>query len=161
MIFTQRADYSFQYASPGIAALNRCGLLKIGGVSPKKFWQVVHEADVEELRHQCKLAAQRPEGVSTTFRVRHLQTGQITYLLEHRQSHHGGRSGLILSYEGVWLDIYPADHRRKAPLQRRVEGIPWQPSRFGLAHDFGNIMSGILSLSELFLAQAGHEHPFL
>ncbi len=157
VIFTQRADYSFQYASPGITALT--------GVAPEewrrqpqKFWQVVHEADVEELRHQCTVAAQRPEGVSTTFRVRHLQTGQITYLLEHRKAI-TSRSGLILSYEGVWLDI-----TRQTIAEKRLSSAAWKDTlatlTVGLAHDFGNIMSGILSLSELFLAQAGTEHPF-
>ncbi len=157
VIFTQRADFSFQYASPGIAALTgvapeewRC--------QPQRFWQVIHEADVEELRHQCKVASQRPEGVATTFRVRHQRTGQITYLLEHRKAI-TSFSGLILSYEGVWLDI-----TRQTIAEKRLSSAAWKDTlatlTVGLAHDFGNIMSGILSLSELFLAQAGKDHPF-
>lgn len=157
VIFNQRADFSFRYVSPRIEALT--------GVSadvwlrqPQRFWQIVHETDVEELRQQCKHAAQSREGVTTTFRIRHALTGQVSYILESRKAQ-ASRTGLVLSYEGVWLDI-----TRQTIAEKRLTAAAWKETlaalTMGLAHDFGNVMSGILSLSELLMSQAGPNHPY-
>lgn len=157
VIFSQRADFSLTYASPR--------LLQLTGVdpdgfrkAPQKFWQVVHEADAEELRRQCRLATKTAGGVSTSFRVRNVQTSQVSYVLEHREAV-VSQSGLVLGYECLWVDI-----TRQTIAEKRLSSAAWKDTlatiTMGLAHDFGNIMAGILSLSELFRAQTDASHPF-
>lgn len=156
VLFSQRADFSFQYANGKIEELT--------GLSPEawrnqplKFWEVVHEADVEELRHQCQQAARQPAGVTTTYRIRHAVSGKVSYILEYRQAA-VSKSGMVLGYDGVWLDI-----TRQTIAEKRLSIAAWKETlallTMGLAHDFNNIMSGILSLTELMIAQMGPESP--
>lgn len=156
VLFTQRADFSFQYVNSKIEELT--------GVppdawrnQPRRFWDVVHEADVEEFTRQCKRAAKTPDGVTTTYRIRHALTGKVAYVLEHRQAA-VSKSGAVLGYDGFWLDI-----TRQTIAEKRLSTAAWKETlallTMGLAHDFGNIMAGILSLTELILSQtsAGDE----
>lgn len=156
VLFTQRADFSFEYVNGTIEELT--------GIppenwrkQPRTFWEVVHEADVDELRRQCREALRNPAGVTTTYRVRHVRTGKVSYILEHRQAS-VSRSGLALGYEGFWLDV-----TRQTIAEKRLSTAAWKETlaqlTMGLAHDFSNLMSGILSLSELILSQVGPEHP--
>jgi len=156
VLFSQRSDFSFQYANGKIEELT--------GLSPEawrkqplKFWEVVHEADEEELRRQCHQAARQPAGVTTTYRVRHALTGKVSYILEYRQAA-TSKSGMVLGYDGVWLDI-----TRQTIAEKRLSIAAWKETlallTMGLAHDFNNLMSGILSLTELMIAQVGPESP--
>ena len=156
VLFNQRADFSFQYANGKIEELT--------GLSPEawrnqplKFWEVVHEADVEELKHQCLQAARQPTGVTTTYRIRHAVTGKVSYILEYRRAS-VSKSGMVLGYDGVWLDI-----TRQTIAEKRLSIAAWKETlallTMGLAHDFNNLMSGILSLTELMIAQLGAESP--
>ena len=156
VLFSQRADFSFQYANGTIEELT--------GLSPEawrqqplKFWEVVHEADVEDLRRQCHQAARQPAGVTTTYRIRHAVTGKVSYILEYRQAS-VSKSGMVLGYDGVWLDI-----TRQTIAEKRLSIAAWKETlallTMGLAHDFNNLMSGILSLTEFMMAQLGPESP--
>jgi signal transduction histidine kinase len=157
VIFSQRADFSVRYASPRIAELTGVPEAEWPH-APQRFWQVVHEADAEEVRRQCRAAVKTSGGVSTTYRVRNVHTSQIAYVLEHREAV-TSKSGLVLGYECLWLDI-----TRQTIAEKRLSSAAWKDTlatlTMGLAHDFGNIMSGILSLSELFLSQTQPDHPF-
>ena len=157
VIFNQRADFTFQFVSPQIVELT--------GIPAEDwrrrlqpFWQVIHEADARDLQHQCLRAAQTGERVTSTFRVRHAQTGQVAYLLEHRQAVRS-TSGLLLGYEGVWLDI-----TRQTIAEQRLSSAAWKETlgliTMGLAHDFSNSMAGIQGLSDSFLAGLDAGHPF-
>ena len=157
VIFSQRPDFSFEFVSPKIEALT--------GVppahwqrQPQWFWQVVHEADAAELQQQYQHAARSGRAVTNTFRLRHIQSGRVSYVLEHRQPM-VSRGGLLLGYEGVWLDV-----TRQTIAERRLMSAAWKETlavlTMGLAHDFGNIMAGIHSLSESFLDQIDGAHPF-
>lgn len=157
VIFSQRADFSYQFVSPRIRELT--------GVPAEqwlqqahKFWTVVHEADAEELYQQCRRAAHQREGVETTFRVRNTQTSRIAHVLEHRQALVSA-NGMVFGYEGFWLDV-----TRQTMAERRLSSAAWKETlatlTMGLAHDFSNVLAGILSLSESFLAQLTQEHPF-
>ena len=157
VIFSQRADFSFQSVSPRVRELT--------GISPEQwlarassFWQVVHEADAEELHHQCRRAAKSATGVTTTFRLRNLETGRVAHVLEHRQAV-ASASGVVICYEGFWLDV-----TREKIAERRLSSAAWKQTlatlTMGLAHDFSNILAGILSLSEGFLSQIDESHPF-
>ena len=156
VLFSQRADFSFQYANGKIEELT--------GLSPEawrnqplKFWEIVHEADVEELKRQCHQAARQPEGATTTYRIRHAVTGKVSYILEHRQAS-VSKSGMVLGYDGVWLDI-----TRQTIAEKRLSIAAWKETlallTMGLAHDFNNLMSGILSLTELMIAQMPPDSP--
>ena len=157
VVFSQRPDFSLQFASPNI--------LELTGVSagdwalqPRRFWELVHEQDAVELRQQFKHAIQTGVGLTNTYRLRHAQTGRVAHILEHRQPVIS-RNGLLLSYEVVWLDV-----TRQTIAEKRLSAAAWKETlailTLGLAHDFRNIMAGIHSLSESHLSQLEEGHAF-
>jgi signal transduction histidine kinase len=157
VIFSQRPDFTFQFVSPKITELTGVPLGEWGR-SRQRFWQVVHEADQEILKQHLQRANQAPNGVSCNYRIRHFQSGQVAYLMEHRQAVRS-HNGLLLGYEGFWLDV-----SRQTIAEKRLSSAAWKETlgvlTMGLAHDFSNIMAGIHSLSESFLAQVNDQHPF-
>jgi PAS domain S-box-containing protein len=151
IIFSQRPDFSFVFISPKIEELT--------GVPPaefrrqsKYFWEIVHEADAEALANRLRSEQESSTGLTTTYRIRHIQTGRVTYLWEHRRAIRTG-NGLVLGFEGIWLDI-----SRQTIAERRLLNMSWRENlgilTMGLAHDFCNIMTGIVGLSETFEANA-------
>ena len=157
VIFSQRADFSFRFVSPQIEALTGVSVAEWQS-KPHLFWHVVHESDAEELRQQLKQGRQSGQTFTSTYRVRHAQTGRVAYVMEHRQPH-VSRGGLLLGYEGVWLDV-----TRQTIAEKRLSSAAWKETlsvlTMGLAHDFGNVMAGIHALSESFLEQVGDGHEF-
>jgi signal transduction histidine kinase len=157
IIISQRPDFSLQFVSPNIKELT--GLDATGWCAQRdRFWQVVHESDAADLRQQFKHAAESNSPVTNTYRIRHVLTGRVAYILEQRQaviSPHG----LLLGYEVVWLDV-----TRQTIAEKRLSTAAWKETlavlTLGLAHDFTNIIAGIHSLSESFLAQIDSQHPF-
>jgi PAS domain S-box-containing protein len=152
VIFSQRADFSFRFVSPGIEALT--------GVSatewqrkPQLFWQAVHEADVQTLRDHLANARNPNETLALTYRLRHFNSGRIAHVLEHRRLNVTS-GGLVLGYEGVWLDV-----TRQTLAEQRLSSAAWKEAlsvlTMGLAHDFGNVMAGIHALTETFLQPGG------
>ncbi|MGZ8920448.1 MAG: two-component system sensor histidine kinase NtrB [Limisphaerales bacterium] len=146
VLFSQRADYTFSFVSKKIE--DWTGIeIEAWGRRPQKFWDVVHEADAGELQSQfarCKTG----EAVTTTFRVRHIKTGKVTYILERREAVLS-RNGLVLGYDGAWVDV-----TRQMIAEKRLASAVWKETlgvlTMGLAHDFSNIMAGIYSLSETY-----------
>jgi PAS domain S-box-containing protein len=147
IIFSQRPDFSFAFVSPRIEELT--------GVPAAEwrrqtgyFWQVVHESDADALQQRLRQMKETPEGITSTYRIRHVQTGRVSYLWEHRQAVRS-TNGLLLGYEGIWLDI-----TRQTIAERRLLNMAWKESlgtlTLGLAHDFCNIMAGIVALSDTF-----------
>ncbi len=147
IIFSQRPDFSFAFVSPRIEELT--------GVPAQEwrrqtqyFWQVVHEADADALLKRLRDMNDSPAGITSTYRIRHVQTGRVSYLWEHRQAVRSS-NGLLLGYEGIWLDI-----TRQTIAERRLLNMSWKENlgtlTMGLAHDFCNIMAGIVALSETF-----------
>jgi signal transduction histidine kinase len=157
VMFTQRPDFTFQFASSGIVELTGVPLAEWRRHA-QRFWQVVHEADGDAVQQHIKRCVLERHGCAITFRIRHAQTGRVAYLLEHRQALVSA-GGLVLGYEGVWLDV-----TRQMIAEKRLSSAAWKETlavlTMGLAHDFSNIMAGILSLSESFLAQVDQGHPF-
>lgn len=156
IIFSQRPDFSFAFVSPRIEELT--------GVSApdwqrqtKYFWQAVHEADADALLKRLRQMNDSPAGMTSTYRIRHIQTGRVSYLWEHRQSVRSS-NGLLLGYEGIWLDI-----TRQTIAERRLLNMSWKENlgtlTMGLAHDFCNIMAGIVALSDTFEAELGEKEP--
>ena len=146
VLFSQRADYTFSFVSKKIE--DWTGIeVEAWGRRPQKFWDVVHEADAGEL--QCQFArCKTGEAVTTTFRVRHIKTGKVTYILERREAVLS-RNGLVLGYDGAWVDV-----TRQMIAEKRLASAVWKETlgvlTMGLAHDFSNIMAGIYSLSETY-----------
>lgn len=157
VIFNQRADLAFQFVTPKIEELTGIPVDQWKRL-PQRFWEVVHESDAEHVQQQLKLSAENGESVSSVYRIRHAKTRRVTYVLEHRQAVRT-RQGLLLGYEGVWLDV-----TRQTIAEKRLSTAAWKETlsvlTMGLAHDFSNIMAGIHSLSESFLSQVEPHHPF-
>src|SRR3984957_5017547 len=157
VIFSQRPDFSLQFASQNIKELT--GLDSDDWCGQRDpFWELVHESDAADLRQQFKRAAQSNSPVTNTYRIRHALTGRVAYILEHRQPI-SNPPGLLLGYEVVWLDV-----TRQTIAERRLSTAAWKETlavlTLGMAHDFTNVISGIHSLSESFLAQMDDQHPF-
>ncbi|MBL9137221.1 MAG: PAS domain-containing protein [Verrucomicrobiales bacterium] len=157
VIFSQRPDFSFQYVSGRMAELTGCPL-EHWRQRRARFWDFIHEADAGELQKQVAQASRLRQSVTTTFRVRNVETGRVSYVMEHRHPLHS-RSGLLLGYEGVWLDV-----TRQTLAEKLLTSAAWKETlavlTMGLAHDFSNVMAGIHSLSESFLSQLEETHPF-
>lgn len=149
IIFSQRPDFSFVFVSPKIEEWTGVPASEWRRQS-KYFWDVVHEADAEALAARLRSEQETCAGMTTTYRIRNFHTGRVTYLWEHRRAIRT-RSGLVLGFEGIWLDI-----TRQTIAERRLLNMSWRENlgilTMGLAHDFCNIMTGIVGLSETFEA---------
>jgi signal transduction histidine kinase len=156
IIFSQRPDFTFHHVSPRIEQLTGIPLNEWRH-NPQAFWSVIHEVDAEDLRRQLAKISKTTE-LSNTWRIRNFQTGKISYVLEQRKVITSS-SGLIIGFEGAWLDI-----TRQTIAEKRLSYAAWKETlaviTTGLAHDFSNIMAGIHSLSESFLSQIDQDHPF-
>src|SRR4051812_16192541 len=156
VMFSQRADFSFTFISSTVE--NLTGIAPEDFKKPQIFWKVVHEADAEDLQQQYRAFSTSNRRLVATYRIRHAQTGRIAYIFEHREALYSS-NGLLLGYEGVWLDV-----TRQTIAEKRLSSAAWKETlaviTVGLAHDFSNMMAGILALSEAFQAQVEKEHPF-
>jgi signal transduction histidine kinase len=157
VVFSQRPDFSLQSASPNIKELTGLDAADWCG-ERNHFWEVVHESDAADLQQQFKHAVQSNSRVTNTYRIRNVLTGRVAYILEHRQPVISP-VGLLLGYEVVWLDV-----TRQTIAERRLSTAAWKETlavlTLGMAHDFTNVIAGIHSLSESYLAQMDGKHPF-
>ena len=157
VIFNQRPDMGFNFASPRLAELTGIPLENWAN-EPGLFWKVIHSADVQDLEHQIRRAA-AGEATVSSFRVRNAATGRVTYVFEHREPVRT-TSGVLVGYEGVWVDI-----SRQAIAEKRLMGAAWKETlatiTMGLAHDFSNILAGIHSLADTIQLQLPPEDPRL
>jgi len=158
ILFSQDAAFAFRSASGKFEELTGLSPEASTG-APRCFWDIVHEADVEELKRQCDRAANTPAGVTTTYRIRNTVSGKISYVLEFREAVVDD-AGVLLGYEGAWLDI-----TRQTLAERRLSLAAWKENldllTIGLAHDLNNFLSRILSLAELILAESAPESPHI
>lgn len=156
LIFTQRPDFSFAQVSPNVRELTGIPA-ENWRAQPSRFWEVVHEADMEKLKRQCRQAVATPGSVTTSFRIRHTVTGKVSHVLEHREAVKGP-SGKLVGYQGLWLDT-----TRATVAEKRLMAAAWKETlaqvTTGLAHDFNNKIAGALSLSDLLLAKSGADDP--
>lgn len=146
VLFNQRPDFTFSFVSSKIEEWTGISVADWSR-RPQRFWDAVHEGDIGELQTQlsrCKMG----ESVTTTFRVRHVRTGRVTYILERREAMRSS-NGLVLGYDGAWIDV-----TRQTIAEKRLASAVWKETlavlTMGLAHDFSNILSGIYGLSETY-----------
>jgi signal transduction histidine kinase len=157
VLFRQRPDLSFELASPRLADLTGHPLEKWQS-QPGLFWEVLHELDSEDVKKHLAQAGRSDTGVTTGFRLRHAITGRVAYISEFRRSQLDAE-GRLVCYQGYWLDV-----TRQTLSERRLATAAWKETvglvTLGLAHDFNNVLAGILGLSESYLAQIQPSHPF-
>jgi signal transduction histidine kinase len=157
VLFTQRPDFSVAFATPNLEPLTGISQAR-GTAPPTQFWDLVHELDAPELRRQIKHAAEAGAAVTTTYRIRHALTGRVTHVQEQRRPVLD-RAGRLLGYEVAWQDV-----TRRSVAEKRLATAAWKETlavlTLGLVHDFRNIVAGIHSLSESFLAQIDSKNPF-
>lgn len=156
IIFSQRPDFSFAFVSPKIEEITGVSVAEWRRNS-SYFWRVVHELDAEPLAARMRKSTDSGEEITSTYRVRHIKTGRVTYLWEHRQPIRVG-NGLLIGYEGIWLDI-----TRQTLAERRLLGMSWKENlgtlTMGLAHDFCNVLTSIVALSETVAAELPKDAP--
>jgi PAS domain S-box-containing protein len=149
VFFHQRADYSFQYISPNSQRLldyppDR--LLRSGS----QFLGLICDQDRDFFVQELRKHSARAEPFTLQYRIRKPRDGSVLHLTDVR-SPVFSPSGMLLGYEGVWLDT-----TRQVIAERKLTSAAWKESlailTAGLVHDFSNVMAGIYALSELYHA---------
>jgi signal transduction histidine kinase len=157
VVFQQRPDLSWVRAAGRVEEVTGCPPRRWEN-EPGLFWGLLHELDEEEYRRQLARAGQDGKGVHHRFRLRHARSGRVRHLAEFRRADRDG-SGRVAGYHGFWLDLTD-----QTLAERRLTGAAWKETlgllTLGLAHDFNNVLAGVLGLSESFLAQLPPVHPF-
>ncbi len=156
VFFSQRPDCSFSYISNSFETWigkKTTSLFKSGSA----FLQLIVEEDRENFISEIVHHSQKKETFSLSYRLR-LPNGNILHLMDVRTPQLSP-SGLILAYEGVWIDV-----TRQAIAEDKLRRSAWKESLAvltgGLLHDFSNIMAGIFSVSELYDSTLEKEHPW-
>jgi signal transduction histidine kinase len=156
VVFYQRADLSFSHVGPGAERLLGTSADTLCHDS-QALLRLIHPGDERLYYQELDRFAEATQPFSLVYRVVHPQTGACSYLLDVR-SPVRSRTGLVLGYEGVWLDITKqkiAEHR----LTTRAWKECFATLTGALLHDFGNVMTGIFSLSELYHNTLPPKHP--
>ena len=156
VVFSQRPDLSFQFVNDRIYEWTGISVAK-WQCEPKWFWEVIHECDHGELQQQLQRSVGTTGGSTAMFRIRHVKTGRVTYVREHREALINP-SGLLLGYDGNWVDV-----SRQTIAEKRLASASWMETlavlTAGLVHDFSNAIAGVQALSEAFQAQLPKDHP--
>ena len=156
VIFNQRSDMSFHYASPRLEELTGVPLSEFLQRSDV-FWNAIHEGDLAEVQSHIRRVLRSEGGLSAHFRIRHARTGRVAYILEHRQALRT-EGGLLLGFEGNWMDV-----SRQTIAERRLSSTAWRDTlatlTMGMAHDFGDILAGIHALAETLEPAEGADDP--
>jgi signal transduction histidine kinase len=156
VVYSQRGDGSLVFVGPGCEALTgepAAALLR-GGVTIESL---VHEADRETFARESANHRARNTASSLHYRFVHRTTGEVRHVMDVRAPARAA-NGLPLGWEGVWLDV-----TRQYVAEDRLNEYGWKETLAvltgGLLHDFGNLLSGIYSLSELYHSQLEPTHP--
>lgn len=132
VLFRQRPDSSLEWISPRIQEWT--------GLEPHRALEAVHPGD------RPKLAVE-----NTTFRLRHARTGRITWVEQRRR-------GVTSGYEGYWENITERVHRNHQLSQAQWNATLGSATN-RLVHDFNNLLTGILSLSDAYLTLIKPDNP--
>jgi nitrogen-specific signal transduction histidine kinase len=157
LLFKQRADCSFEWVSREMESF--VGVIaKSSKQNPEQFWAHIHPADVKALNAKIESCARSGQAINHTYRVINNSTGKLAYVSESRRPLLD-RKGKICGYECQWTDL-----TRQILAERQLLSSAWKTTLAdltpGLAHDFNNVLTGILAVSEVCLAQVDSRHPF-
>lgn len=132
VLFRQRPDLTFESITPQVQEWT--------GIDPQRSLDAIHPSD----RPKAELDR-------ATFRLRHVRTGRITWVEQRRRPVSGG-------YEGYWENITDRVH-----LKQNLAHAHWKATlgtaTQRLIHDFNNLMTGILSLSDAYLLRLSADNP--
>ncbi len=147
VFFFQRADFSFQYISPNfekMLELSPDRLLRSGS----QFLGMILERDRDYFVSEIRKHSQDSTAFTIQFRIRKAKDNSTIYLTDVRSPVYS-ENGMLLGYEGVWLDT-----TRQTIAERKLTSSAWKENlamlTAGLVHDFSNVMAGIYALSELY-----------
>lgn len=156
VLFSQRADCSFDYVAPGIedwSGFPAREWLR----QPDLLQKLILEADAAAFQRHLAASPAAPNQTHILFRMRNRQTGRIVHLAETRRAVRTS-AGAVSRFEGIWVDV---SLQRLAA--RQLEGAGWHAAfglaTLGAAHDLNNKLTAILSLSDLSLTEIEKTHP--
>jgi hypothetical protein len=152
VLFHERADRSFAYLSPNIE--------RYSGVPaaewlrrPDLLGELLYEPDAPVLRENRERALARPEPQRVVFRIRNRRTGRFTAFCEVLRAIPGAKG-----FHGSWTEWNPNGSSPKL-----LDDLAWQRAfgflTMGAAHDINNKLTGITSLSDMYLLEAGPNSP--
>ena len=146
--FSQRPDLSFSYLGHGAEELLSHPpdqLYKNSGL----FLNLIDGEDRERFIDTLRNNASTPSRFSQSYRLRKPNSNDALYVLDVRTPKLTP-SGILIGYDGVWLDV-----TRQIIAENRLSDTVWKENLThltnGLAHDFGNLMAGIYSVSDMHL----------
>ncbi len=156
VVFNQRADLSFAFIGPGCEALVGLESQSLSKDS-QALLRLIHPSDERGYFQELDRNSSATKPFSLVYRVLNPTTGTYLYLLDVRSPVRSA-SGMLLGYEGVWLDI-----TRQKIAEHRLTTHAWKESisslTSGLLDEFSNAMTGIYSLSELYHNTLSPKHP--
>jgi len=132
VLFRQRPDLTFESITPHVQEWT--------GLEPHLSVQAVHPSD------RAKAEQDR-----ATFRLRHARTGRITWVEQRRRAVSGG-------YEGYWENVSERIHISQDLAQTHWKATLGTATQ-RLVHDFNNLLTGILSLSDAYLLRLTADNP--
>jgi signal transduction histidine kinase len=158
IFFSQRPDLSFTYIGPRLnelLSIDSNKLARSGG----EYLKLILEKDRELFLSKIERHSLSPKTFSLNYRLKHPVENTILYVMDVRTPIFSP-TGLLLGYEGVWLDI-----TRQSIAENQLTRNAWKESLAmitkGLIHDFSNIMAGIYSISELYEDALDKDHPWI
>ncbi len=156
VVFHQHADFSFAFIGPGCEALIGLENQSLSKDS-QALLRLIHPSDERVYFQELDRNAASTKPFSLVYRVLNPKTGTYLYLLDVRTPVRSS-DGLLLGYEGVWLDI-----TRQKLAEHRLTTQAWKESiaslTSGLLDEFSDVMTGIYSLSELYHNTLSPKHP--
>lgn len=156
VVFNQRADLSFAFIGPGCESLLGLASQSLSKDS-QAILRLIHPNDERGYFQELDRNAEATKPFSLVYRLLNPQTGTYLFLLDVRSPVRTA-TGMLLGYEGVWLDI-----TRQKIAEHRLNTQAWKESisslTSGLLDQFSNAMTGIYSLSELYHNKLHPKHP--
>ncbi len=125
---------------------------------PAAWESAVHPLDRTRHAAHWRSLEHQPRGASLRFRLLHAKSGAVIWLHEFCVPVFDAGDELR-GFAGLWME-----DTRAARLEKRLAAGAWAETlgamTAGLVHDFNNVLTGVISLSEHFLTQIPPGHPF-
>ena len=157
IFFSQRPDLSFTFIGPRFEELLGIDAKRLTR-SGSEYLKLILEKDRETFLSKIEKHSLSPKTFSLNYRLKHPTENTILYVMDVRTPIISP-TGLLLGYEGVWLDI-----TRQSIAENQLTRNAWKENLAtitkGLIHDFSNIMAGIYSISELYQDALDETHPW-